>query len=89
MQLHYWSHRLKFRYPFTISKGTKTHQPVLLVSLSLGKWTGFGEAPAISYYNISVEQMIADLEQKKSLVGMRARYGGMGLVWENEKPTLT
>jgi L-alanine-DL-glutamate epimerase-like enolase superfamily enzyme len=68
MQLHYWSHRLKFRYPFTISKGTKTHQPVLLVSLSLGKWTGFGEAPAISYYNISVEQMIADLEQKKSLV---------------------
>lgn len=68
MQLRYWSHRLKFRYPFTISKGTKTHQPVLLVALTLGKWTGFGEAPAISYYNISVEQMIADLEQKKSLV---------------------
>lgn len=68
MQLRYWSHRLKFQYPFTISKGTKTHQPTLLVSLTLGKWTGFGEAPAISYYNISVEQMIADLEQKKSLV---------------------
>ena len=28
----------------------------------------YGEAPAISYYNISVEQMIADLESKKSLV---------------------
>jgi L-alanine-DL-glutamate epimerase-like enolase superfamily enzyme len=68
MQLRYWSHRLKFQYPFTISKGTKTHQPVLLVSLTLGKWTGYGEAPAISYYNISVEQMIADLEQKKALV---------------------
>ncbi|MFM8710362.1 MAG: enolase C-terminal domain-like protein, partial [Sphingomonadales bacterium] len=68
MQLRYWSNRLKFHYPFSISKGTKTHQPVLLVSLTLGKWTGFGEAPAITYYNISVEQMIADLEQKKSLV---------------------
>ena len=68
MQLRYWSHRLKFRYPFTISKGTKTHQPILLVSLTLGKWTGFGEAPAISYYNISVEQMVADLEQKRALV---------------------
>lgn len=68
MQLRYWSHRLKFRYPFTISKGTKTHQPTLLVSLSLGRWTGYGEAPAISYYNITVEQMIADLEQKKEAV---------------------
>jgi len=68
MQLRYWPHRLKFRYPFTISKGTKTHQPTLLVSLSMGQWTGFGEAPAIAYYDISVEQMIADLEKKKSSV---------------------
>ena len=68
MQLRYWPHRLKFRHPFTISKGTKTHQPTLLVSLSLGPWTGYGEAPAITYYDITVEQMIADLEQKKMAV---------------------
>ncbi|NBR36340.1 MAG: dipeptide epimerase [Chitinophagales bacterium] len=68
MQLRYWSHRLKFHHPFTISKGTKTHQPTLLVSLTLANWTGFGEAPAITYYNISVEEMIADLEQKRMAV---------------------
>jgi L-alanine-DL-glutamate epimerase-like enolase superfamily enzyme len=34
----------------------------------LGKWTGYGEAPAITYYNISVEQMMADLEQKRMAV---------------------
>ncbi|MBM3921695.1 MAG: dipeptide epimerase [Sphingomonadales bacterium] len=68
MLLRYSAHQLKFRDPFTISKGTKTHQPTLLVSLRLGKWTGYGEAPAITYYNISVEQMIADLEQKRMAV---------------------
>ena len=68
MLLRYSAHQLKFRDPFTISKGTKTHQPTLLVSLSLGKWTGYGEAPAITYYNISVEQMMADLEQKRTAV---------------------
>lgn len=68
MLLRYSAHQLKFRDPFTISKGTKTHQPTLLVSLSLGKWTGYGEAPAITYYDISVEQMMADLEQKRMAV---------------------
>ena len=68
MLLRYSAHQLKFRDPFTISKGTKTHQPTLLVSLSMGKWTGYGEAPAITYYNISVEQMMADLEQKRMAV---------------------
>lgn len=68
MLLRYSSHLLKFKDPFTISKGTKTHQPTLLVTLTMGKWTGYGEAPAIAYYNISVEQMIADLEKKRTAV---------------------
>jgi L-alanine-DL-glutamate epimerase-like enolase superfamily enzyme len=69
MKLNYWSFNLPFQYPFTISNGrTKTHQPTLVVSLSLGNFTGYGEAPAITYYNITVEQMIADLERKKQFV---------------------
>jgi L-alanine-DL-glutamate epimerase-like enolase superfamily enzyme len=31
-------------------------------------WEGYGEAPAISYYNIPVEKMVEDLERKKSFV---------------------
>lgn len=68
MKLTYHTYNLKFRHPFTISRGTKTHQPTLIVALEhLGK-TGYGEAPAITYYNITVEQMVADLERKKRLV---------------------
>jgi L-alanine-DL-glutamate epimerase-like enolase superfamily enzyme len=67
--LSYSSTNLPFEYPFTISNGrTKTHQPALMVQLSLGPFTGYGEAPSIVYYNISVEQMMEDLESKKKLV---------------------
>lgn len=69
MILHYRSYELPFEYPFTISNGrTKTHQPTLIVALQLGPFMGFGEAPAITYYNITVEQMVADLEAKKKMV---------------------
>ena len=69
MKLFYRSVNLPFQYPFTISGGrTKTHQPSLIVSLQAGPYIGYGEAPAITYYNITVEQMIADLEQTKTFV---------------------
>lgn len=68
MKLAYHSHNLKFRYPFTISKGTKTHQPTLVVELEHFGIKGYGEAPAIAYYNIPVEKMIADIEAKKTAI---------------------
>lgn len=69
MKLNYWSFNLPFKHPFTISNGrTKTHQPTLIVSLSLGNYIGFGEAPVINYYNISIEQMIEDIERKKLMI---------------------
>ncbi|MES1222059.1 MAG: enolase C-terminal domain-like protein, partial [Bacteroidota bacterium] len=68
MQVRYYSYDLKFRHPFTISKGTKTHQPTFIAELEHFGIKGYGEAPAISYYNIPVEKMIEDLEKKKSFV---------------------
>lgn len=68
MKVNYWSFNLPFRYPFTISRGTKTHQPTLVVELEHFGKKGYGEAPAINYYNITVEQMIAELEAKKTFV---------------------
>ena len=59
---------LPFTHPFTISKGTKTHQPTFVVELEHFGIKGYGEAPAITYYNISTEQMAADLEAKKTFV---------------------
>jgi L-Ala-D/L-Glu epimerase len=68
VKVTYWSFNLPFKHPFTISRGTKTHQPSLVVKLELGPFAGYGEAPAITYYNITVEQMIEDLEKKKNFV---------------------
>jgi L-alanine-DL-glutamate epimerase-like enolase superfamily enzyme len=68
VQVNYFHSNLPFTHPFTISRGTKTHQPSLIVQLKLGPYTGYGEAPAITYYDITVEKMISDLEQKKTYV---------------------
>lgn len=69
MKLNYFATNLPFEYPFTISNGrTKTHQPALVVSLEIGPFRGYGEAPAIVYYDVTVEKMIADLASKKTLV---------------------
>jgi L-Ala-D/L-Glu epimerase len=68
LNLKYKPINLPFQHPFTISKGTKTHQPALLVELDYMGIKGYGEAPAITYYNIPVEKMMADLEAKKTFV---------------------
>ncbi len=68
MKVSFKIYNLPFLHPFTISKGTKTHQPTFIVELEHFGFKGYGEAPAISYYNIPVEKMRADLEQKKLFV---------------------
>lgn len=68
LQLRHYSYDLEFQYPFTISKGTKTHQPTLIVSLGLGNLRGYGEATAIKYYDVTVEGMTALLESKRQMI---------------------
>ncbi|HUQ66069.1 MAG TPA: dipeptide epimerase [Flavitalea sp.] len=68
MKIRYWKYDLPFVYPFTISRGTKTHQPTLIVELEHIGIKGYGEAPAIAYYNIPVDKMIADIEAKKQFI---------------------
>jgi len=72
LQVRYYPFELEFEYPFTIAKGTKTHQPTLIVSLGLGRLTGFGEAPAISYYQVTVDRMMEVLEAKKAAISRYA-----------------
>jgi len=68
MNVKYKILNIPFKYPFTISKGTKTHQPIFMVELEYFGIKGYGEAPAISYYNIPIEKMVDDIESKKSLL---------------------
>ena len=75
MQLDFWEQNLPFEYPFTISNGrTKTHQHSLMVRLSMGNWAGFGEAPAIVYYNVSVASMMEQLENQRNLIEKFAEW---------------
>jgi L-alanine-DL-glutamate epimerase-like enolase superfamily enzyme len=68
MKLRYWPRQLPFHHPFTISRGTKTMQPTLIVELEQQGIRGYGEAPAISYYHIPVDKMIRDMEDKKVFI---------------------
>lgn len=73
--LKYQKHDLAFEYPFTLSKGTKTHQPTLIISLGLGGLTGYGEATEIGYYNAHIEEMIVLLEKNRLLIERYALNG--------------
>lgn len=68
MKVSWTTLQLPFRYPFTISKGTKTHQPSLIVRLTHLGVEGYGEAPAITYYDVTVEQMVADLMSRRMAI---------------------
>lgn len=68
MKIRYKATNLPFKHPFTISRGTKTHQPSLVVELDYFNAKGYGEAPSISYYNIPIEKMIEDIEEKRTFL---------------------
>lgn len=75
LQLKYQSYDLPFEYPFALSKGTKTHQPGIILSLGLGRLTGYGEATAIGYYNVDVDEMIVLLEKNRAVLEKYALNG--------------
>lgn len=69
LQLRHTISDLPFEYPFTISKGTKTHQKSFVVELIWGPGIrAYGEAPAIAYYDSTVEKMQEDLELKRKFI---------------------
>ncbi len=68
LHVKYYTKELKFHHPFTTAHGLKTHQPTLIVELSFNGITGYGEAPAIVYYGVTLEGMIAELEQKIEVI---------------------
>jgi len=68
LALHYQADAPEFEFPFTTSKGSKTSQPNLIVSLSLGRLSGWGETTSIGYYNADVEEMIVLLEKNRKVI---------------------
>lgn len=48
---------LILRHTFSISKGSRSSQPSLIVELRQDGLSGLGEAPAVFYYGVTVEEM--------------------------------
>ncbi|MBP6624300.1 MAG: dipeptide epimerase [Chitinophagaceae bacterium] len=68
LQIKYKKVVSQFVYPFTTAHGMKTQQEALFVALSMNGLTGIGEAPAIVYYDVTVESMIEELLGKVSML---------------------
>ena len=69
MKLQYYRIDTPFKDTFTISGGrSKASQPALIVSLSLGRFTGWGEAPAITYYDVTVDKMVDVISAKRPMI---------------------
>lgn len=62
MQLVLKKFVLQLKHTFSISRESHDFQDSLIVCLSLDGFTGYGEATANPYYNISVESMIREIE---------------------------
>ncbi|MBI3004061.1 MAG: dipeptide epimerase [Ignavibacteriales bacterium] len=50
MQLSFYRYNLQLKHPFTIARGTRTVEPVVIVKLEHGDITGYGEAAPSSRY---------------------------------------
>ena len=80
MRLHRFD--LQLKHPFTISRGTVTVQPTLIVELidECGK-QGFGEATENDFYGHTVDSMIASLESVRGIIE-RASWNEPRDLWE-------
>ena len=57
--LNFFTFDLELKDTFNISHGSRNFQKTLIVSLTDGAYTGYGEAAATSYYGVTVEGMIS------------------------------
>lgn len=68
MDLTLYPFELPFRHPFTISRKSKTTQPLLVVKLQEGDLYGLGETADNSYYQMTVPRLMQDIERVKPLL---------------------
>jgi L-alanine-DL-glutamate epimerase-like enolase superfamily enzyme len=60
--------QLKLRHTFRITHGSRDYQPTVIVSLSDGVHTGYGEATATRYYGLVQEEMLHRFNKWKPII---------------------
>lgn len=61
-------YQLLLKHPFTISRSTRTSQETVVVSISDGINTGYGEAIPYPYYNITQEKIEQSILKSQTIV---------------------
>ncbi len=87
MELRLHTFDLPLKHPFTISRGTTTSQPTLIVELAAGGQRGFGEATTNTYYNATIENMTAALEAVRPALE-RHHLADPAALWQSLDPQL-
>jgi L-alanine-DL-glutamate epimerase-like enolase superfamily enzyme len=68
MHLRTHTYNLELKNTFRISHTSRDFQPTLIVELSDGKYTGYGEAAATSYYGVTVEGMAEKIMSLENVI---------------------
>lgn len=80
-------YQLPLKHPFTISRSTVTIQDTVIVSITNGELTGYGEATANPYYNSTVGKIQSSIDSVIKIV----EYAGTihpSQLWEQLAPKL-
>jgi L-Ala-D/L-Glu epimerase len=72
---------LRLEHEFTISRGSRTSQPSLIVQLSGGNQNGYGEAISYEFYGHSIESMTDSIQRCRPLLE-RYEFGTPEELWE-------
>lgn len=81
MKIIFHPHHLKLRHTFTISRESRDVQETLIVELTDGEISGYGEATANPYYGTTLESMQNTLKK----VELPSKWETPALLWENLK----
>ncbi len=68
MKVEFKIYHLPLKHPFTISRYTVKNQSTAIVSLSNGKYTGYGEATVNPYYGSTIEKLQNSILLSKHII---------------------
>jgi L-alanine-DL-glutamate epimerase-like enolase superfamily enzyme len=78
---------LLLKHPFTISRSTRVSQETVVVSISDGVYSGYGEAIPYPYYGISIKMIEHSIAESKSIIE-RAIGTHPDVLWQELEPYL-
>ena len=87
MKVDFKVYHLPLKHPFTISRYTVNTQSTVIVSLSDGKFTGYGEATINPYYDSTLEKLQNSILLSKDIVEKSEHLKPLEL-WHKIEPLL-